>query len=53
MIRINKPKLDRRKPEENLAIVERWINETADQLNVYLAQLEREIKNGNKEDKPD
>lgn len=39
---IEKPILDRKTPEENIAIVDRWISDTADKLNFMLAKLERE-----------
>ncbi len=35
-IRIEKPKLNRPTPEENLAIVDRWISDTADKLNCFI-----------------
>lgn len=43
-IHINKPILNRKTPEENLAIVDKWISETADMLNYYITQIERERK---------
>lgn len=52
MINIDKPILNGKTPDENLAIVERWIHKTADTLNVYLSGIEKEIRDGNKEDKP-
>lgn len=35
-IHIDKPILNRQTPEENLALVDKWISDTADKLNYYL-----------------
>ena len=40
-MRIDRPKLDRQTPEENLAIVDRWIAETADKLNFFIEEMNR------------
>lgn len=45
-IRIDRPILDKETPEENIAIVDRWIADTADKLNYYIEQLERTLRNG-------
>jgi len=41
-LRIERPKLDRKSPEENLAIVDRWIADTADKLNIFIEEVNRE-----------
>lgn len=41
-IRFDKPILNRDTPEENLALVDKWIAETADKLNYVITQLNRE-----------
>ena len=41
-IRIEKPVLNRPTPEQNLAIVDRWIADTADKLNAFIAQVNKE-----------
>lgn len=41
-VRIDKPILNRPTPEENLALVDKWISETADKLNYVITQLNRE-----------
>lgn len=46
--RIDKPILNRATPEENIALVDRWIADTADKLNYILEQLERERNNDGK-----
>lgn len=43
---IDKPMLDKKTPEENLAIVDRWIADTADKLNYFMAQMEKEKEDG-------
>lgn len=43
---IDKPMLDRKTPEENLAIVDKWIADTADKLNYLIMQLEKEKEDG-------
>lgn len=52
--RINKPILNGKTPEENIAKVDTWIADTADKLNYVLTQLYRERNaDGNEADKPD
>ncbi len=41
-VRIEKPKLNRDTPEENLALVDKWIADTADKLNYFVQQVLRE-----------
>lgn len=41
-LRIDKPILDKPTPEENLAVVDRWIADTADKLNYFIEQINRE-----------
>lgn len=43
---IDKPMLDRKTPEENLAIVDKWIADTADKLNYFMQQVEKEREDG-------
>lgn len=40
-IRILKPILGRIKPEENMAIVDRWIADSADKINLLIARVEQ------------
>lgn len=42
-IKIDKPKLDRATPEQNLAILDRWVAETADKLNTFIIQTNRKL----------
>jgi len=49
-IRIDKPILNRPTPEENIALVDKWISETADKMNYLITQLERERREGNASD---
>lgn len=46
-VRIEKPKLDRKTPEENIALVDKWISDTADKLNYVVQQLLRERNDNN------
>ena len=43
-IRIERPVLNRKTPEENIALIDRWIADTADKLNQYIEQLNREME---------
>lgn len=43
-IRIDKPKLDRKTPEENIALVDKWIAETAERLNTYIMSVNRKLE---------
>lgn len=47
-IRFDKPTLNRATPEENMAIVDRWIADTADKLNALVTIINRE-KEGDKD----
>ena len=49
MVHIEKPKLDKKTAEENLALVDRWISDTADKLNRFIADVERN-KDGRQKD---
>jgi len=40
-LRIERPKLDKQTPEENLAVVDRWIADTADKLNYFIEEINR------------
>lgn len=41
-IRIDKPMLNKDTPEENIAIIDRWISDTAEKLNYMIAQISKE-----------
>lgn len=41
-IKIEKPVLNRQTPEANIALVDRWIADTADKLNYFIEQVNRE-----------
>lgn len=43
-IHIERPQLNRPTEKENLAIVDRWIADTSDKLNLALEQMAAEIK---------
>ena len=43
-IRIERPTLHRPTVEQNMAIVDRWIAETADKLNAYISATNRTIE---------
>ena len=44
---IEKPVLNRGTPEENIALIDKWISDTADKLNFYIKQQNRERSNDN------
>ena len=46
-IRIEKPVLNRATPEENMALVDRWISDTADKMNYVIEQLNKEKEESN------
>lgn len=39
---IDKPKLNKPTPEENIALLDKWVSETADKLNIFITQIEKE-----------
>lgn len=41
-IRIDRPILDKKTPEENIAVVDKWIADTADKLNYFFEQMNTE-----------
>ena len=43
-IRIERPTLNRPTAEENIAIVDRWIADTADKLNIFISTVNRDIE---------
>lgn len=43
-IRIERPTLNRPTAEENMALVDRWISDTADKLNAFISSLNRELE---------
>lgn len=46
-IRIDKPILNRKTPEENIALLDKWVSETADKLNYVITQINRERSGSN------
>lgn len=36
-IRIDRPSLDKKKAESNIAVIDRWIADTADKLNMFIS----------------
>ena len=46
-IRIDRPTLNRKTPEENIALVDRWIADTADKLNAYISSVNRRLEEEN------
>ncbi len=48
MIHFERPVIDQRKtPEQNLAVLDRWAAELVNNLNLILARINRERTNGN------
>lgn len=48
-VRIEKPKLNRPTPEENIAVLDKWVSDTADKLNCFIqAVYQREGENDGK-----
>lgn len=43
-IRIERPTLNRKTPEENIALVDRWIADTSDKLNAFISNINKEIE---------
>lgn len=43
-LHIDKPKLDKATPEENIAIVDKWISDVAEQLNVFSSTINEVIR---------
>lgn len=44
-IRIDRPILDKKNPEENIAIIDKWIADTSDKLNYFIEQINKERNN--------
>lgn len=42
-IHIDRPKLNKSTPQENLAVVDRWIADTADKLNAFIERSNRDM----------
>ena len=42
-IRIERPVLNRKTAEENIAIIDRWIADTSDKLNAYISATNKTI----------
>lgn len=51
LVHIDKPILNKTKPEENIAIIDRWMAETADKLNMFIQSVERN-NNDSKDKRP-
>ncbi len=43
-IRIERPTLNRKTPEENIALVDRWIADTSDKLNMFISDINRKLE---------
>lgn len=43
VIHIDKPLLNKKTPEENIAIIDRWMADTADKINAYVEVTERKL----------
>lgn len=43
-IRIERPTLNRKTPEENLAVVDRWIADTSDKLNAFISNINKQLE---------
>lgn len=43
-IRIERPTLNRKTPEENMAIVDRWIADTSDKLNMFISDINKRLE---------
>ena len=43
-IRIERPSLNRPTPEENIALVDRWIADTSDKLNMFISNINRQLE---------
>lgn len=46
-IRIDRPILDRERPEENIEIIAKWIADTSDKLNFLINELNKGKDNNN------
>lgn len=46
-IRIERPTLNRPTPEENIAIVDRWIADTSDKLNAFISNINKQTEERN------
>ena len=42
-IRIERPNLNRPSAEENIALLDRWVADTADKLNNFISQVNKDI----------
>jgi len=45
-VHIDKPILNRKTPEENIALLDRWVSDTADKLNFFIEELNKEKEDG-------
>lgn len=43
-IRIERPTLNRKTPEENIAILDRWVADTSDKLNAFISNVNRQLE---------
>ena len=43
-IRIERPALNRKTVEENMAILDRWVADTADKMNMFISDVNRQME---------
>ena len=43
-IRIERPTLNRPTAEENIALVDRWIEDTSDKLNAFISNINKQLE---------
>jgi len=46
-IHIDRPILNRKTPEENIALIDKWISETTDKLNILISDVNKERRDNN------
>lgn len=47
ILHFERPYIDNRKtPEENMAVIDRWATELVNNLNIVLARINKELSNG-------
>ena len=50
-LRIDKPILNRPNSEENIVIINKWISDTADKMNLFIEKMNREERGRDAKDK--